>query len=959
MKFLLEQKRILEYEIASLRMDNEPISQVVYYTGNVNTNRVNRCVYHNSNGHLTEECRNYLGMQIQERINLIKEKQACWPCLKIGHKSKECRYKKKSEVDNCDRYHHHSLHAVNANVATLHTKILNENEKDDIWSSTCLLQIMKIPSVDRELSVLWDSGDSISLVTFKAANQLRLKGKAVNLSIFKVGGQVENLSSLKYMLPLTDVYRNIFKIYVYGIDKISSSVQAIDNNIIFQECPELKCEGIQVVSGEVNVLVGFNYAALHPVKVKCIHKNLLLMKNRFGRCLAGSCNSFQGNDKILVHDAIVNHAVVKENDFLNIESMRVRCKPICGGCKCGKCSLGSSYCTIKEQKEQNLIEKGLEIKGNCWFATYPWIRDPKGLPDNKRIALKILESTERRLLNNAEYAKMYCNQIKDMVDRKVADKLTEDELTEYEGPYYYLTHHEVLKSESSTPFRIVFNSSLNYQGQNLNDYWAKGPNLLNNLIGILLRFRERKVAMIGDIKKMYYAIKISSVDQHTHRFLWRDCDINSKPDTYIMKSISFGDKPAGNIAITALNKTAELSRSKYPEAVDIIKGNTYMDDIIGSFDDLSHANEIASQIDIIIKKGIVKRWITSAKDSSTNKERLKDFSEVSREHVLGLVWDRAKDVLRYNIRLNFSPKKRGIFTGPYVERNDILQSIPQKIRKRISLSKINSIYDPLGLITPFTIKAKIILKGLWKVGFGWDEDIGGPEREKLIQFLVSMFKLEDVDFNRCLKPGNAIGNTVLVTFSDASNGAFGACSYLHWETKGGLFKAVLVASKSRVSPMKILSIVRLELCAAVIGIRLANLIKEEIRFEICQEIYIVDSQVVRSMIQKDSDGFKTFAAVRIGEIQETTNSKDWYWLDSSNNIADWITRGKNPEEFNENSIWQTGPDFMRTHTNLWQMQQSVCGSVLPEESKVVDVSLIQQNNNVANKTDTPTPSIRS
>ena len=82
-----------------------------------------------------------------------------------------------------------------------------------------------------------------------------------------------------------------------------------------------------------------------------------------------------------------------------------------------------------------------------------------------------------------------------------------------------------------------------------------------------------------------------------------------------MKSVSFGDKPAGNIAITALNKTAELSRSEYPEAVDIIKGNTYMDDIIDSFDDLSDANEIASQIDIIIKKGnfIVKNGLLPLK----------------------------------------------------------------------------------------------------------------------------------------------------------------------------------------------------------------------------------------------------------------------------------------------------------------------------------------------------------
>ena len=116
---------------------------------------------------------------------------------------------------------------------------------------------------------------------------------------------------------------------------------------------------------------------------------------------------------------------------------------------------------------------------------------------------------------------MYGNQIKNMVERNVAEKLRGNDLKEYSGPYYYLSHHEVLKTVSSTPFRIVFNSSFKYHGHNLNDYWAKGPNLMNNLIGILLRFRERKIAMTGDINKMYHSIKISQLDQRTHRFLWR------------------------------------------------------------------------------------------------------------------------------------------------------------------------------------------------------------------------------------------------------------------------------------------------------------------------------------------------------------------------------------------------------------------------------------------------------
>ena len=173
------------------------------------------------------------------------------------------------------------------------------------------------------------------------------------------------------------------------------------------------------------------------------------MKNRFGKCIGGT------------------HPQIKEtnerHELNSVQVLGIECNPRCGGCKCGKCSLGSKNYTIKEEKELALIEKNLHYdqEAKRWIAEYPWIRDPKDLPDNKKAAFAKLISTERRLAKNSEHAKVYKEQIQDMVNRGVARKLTKTELRNYKGPIHYISHHEVLKPDSkSTPVRIVFNSSI-------------------------------------------------------------------------------------------------------------------------------------------------------------------------------------------------------------------------------------------------------------------------------------------------------------------------------------------------------------------------------------------------------------------------------------------------------------------------------------------------------------------
>ena len=113
---------------------------------------------------------------------------------------------------------------------------------------------------------------------------------------------------------------------------------------------------------------------------------------------------------------------------------------------------------------------------------------------------------------------------------------------------------------------------------------------------------------------------------------------------------------------------------------------------------------------------------------------------------------------------------------------------------------------------------------MWKRTLEWDEEVGQIDRQLALSFFEEMFELEEISFKRCIKTDQAIGNPIMITFSDASEEAFGACVYLRWRLEDNSFMSVLVASKNRVAPMKVISIVRLELCGAIVAKRLAEFI---------------------------------------------------------------------------------------------------------------------------------------
>ena len=144
---------------------------------------------------------------------------------------------------------------------------------------------------------------------------------------------------------------------------------------------------------------------------------------------------------------------------------------------------------------------------------------------------------------------------------------------------------------------------------------------------------------------------------------------------------------------------------------------------------------------------------------------------------------------------------------------------------------------------------------------------------------------------RWIRPVDAVGQPILILFSDGSNNAYGTCAYARRKLSSGGFDTNLILAKNRLAPIKTISIDRIELCGAVFSKRIKVFLQEQCRstFERCY--HIVDSQIVHAMIQRESYGFNTFAATRIGEIQEGTNIADWYWTEGKHNIADLLTFG--------------------------------------------------------------------
>ena len=258
--------------------------------------------------------------------------------------------------------------------------------------------------------------------------------------------------------------------------------------------------------------------------------------------------------------------------------------------------------------------------------------------------------------------------------------------------------------------------------------------------------------------------------------------------------------------------------------------------------------------------------------------------------VLGMKWDVDND--SFHITVDIKPNEA-------VARKDML-------------SVIASMYDPLGLVSPCVVVGKMLFQDATRLKLGWRETIPSYICEKWKKWAQDMcYHFQEFSFPRCIKPSTFDDAELeLHTFCDASEKAYGCCSYMKCVTFDQKVITTLVMSKGRISPMHQVTIPRLELQAAVIGAQVHSMLLTELDVPIIRSYLYSDSQIVLAYIKNSERRFKVYVENRVSVIRKLTHPDQWRFVPGTENPADYISRGMKPQDL-MSSAWKEGPQFLK------------------------------------------------
>ena len=225
------------------------------------------------------------------------------------------------------------------------------------------------------------------------------------------------------------------------------------------------------------------------------------------------------------------------------------------------------------------------------------------------------------------------------------------------------------------------------------------------------------------------------------------------------------------------------------------------------------------------------------------------------------------------------------------------------------------IYDPIGFAAAFIIRTKIGMQRLWQLGLDWNDEVPLAVQKSWISLFQEIKELDSVSFERCSTVGNAVEPPMLCVFPDASQEALGACAYARQRKDDNTYTVKFIAAKSRVSPLKQLTIPRLELQAAVLASRLAKSIQQKSRIQFKDVKFFTDSTITLGWIQSPSRSFKPFVSSRVGEIQSDTDPNQWKHIPSEDNVAEDLSRGIRIDELQ--GRWKNSPEFLYLPESQW------------------------------------------
>ncbi|XP_055542732.1 uncharacterized protein LOC129728321 [Wyeomyia smithii] len=645
------------------------------------------CKVCRNTGHRLRHCERFKQMSYADRLRLVTREKLCNVCL--NEHGGVCKFRIRCDVGDFRERHNALMHPVgNAMGMSAH-----------IQSNSKIMFRMVPVQLRPAITVLafLDEGASVTLIEKKLADQLGMVGVQEKLTIkWTADVTREEKDSRRMNLWASGVGVDASKLLLNGVRTVSKLMlpnQKLDSQELAAQYEYMRGLPIASYDGQPELLIGLNNThSFAPLEAKAgFPVEPIAVRCKLGWTVYGSRHSanaslgeFLGYHREIsnedLHELLRRHYALEESVVILPQE------------------------SAEDKRARAILEGTTKRIGNRFETGLLWVADEQRFPDSFPMALRRIRQLEKRLERNPKLHENVCKQIEEYQLRGYAHLATAEELTETPpDKVWYLPLNVVQNPKKPSKVRLVWDAAATVQGVSLNSQLLKGPDMLVPLIKVMIRFHQ---------------IKIRDEDKQAQRFVFRKtCDVS--PSVYVMDVATFGSTSSPCSAQFVKNRNAEEFAARYSGAAAAIINRHYVDDYFDSVDTITEAVRLAKEVRFVHSKAgfEIRNWVSNWQEVLQGLGEEKPLAPVhfsqdkhtSNERVLGVIWDPVLD------EFAFSTKHRAEVL-PYLFQG-------KRPTKRLVASCVMGFFDPLGLLSPFTIHGKIIIQQLWRSKCDWDQEI--------------------------------------------------------------------------------------------------------------------------------------------------------------------------------------------------------------------------------------------
>jgi len=844
--------------------------------------------------HQLQNCPVFKGLTVDGRYDVVSKHRLCMACFSSYHWSNKC----KESCSKCKRRHHLLLHRdaqlSQASAAQQPPVVmLSSQSSPSVLLGTAVALAQDIGGNVQPVRALLDSGSQISVITKECSDRLGLRRSRWTASLTGLSGQCVPKVLGTVLLKVRPRYDSapVITVKAWVLPTITADMPCQQLTVGVREgCSHLKlADPYFDTPAPVELLLG---ADVFPQVWVGEQRSL-------GHGLPSAYSSVFG--WVLIGPVLQNvsssaHCMLATL-HPSIESLMERFWDVEEPEEAPLQFTDEGCCEAKFKAETIIDESGrysvpLPFRQDRLHPTFDGMI---------RIATKRFEHLERKLNQEEELGTAYR---KFMAEYEALGHMS---IAQKPG-LYIIPHHAVWKQgNDQAKLRVVFDASAcSASGRSLNDALYVGPKLQRDIVDVLLGFRLYRFAFSSDICKMYRQIQVNPEYRHYQHILWRASPVEALKE-YTLNTVTYGVNSAPFLALRVLHDIADRCCTQSPSVQKALRLQTYMDDICTGAETLVEAQKLQrSLIKTLADHGFeLKKW------SSNSKELLKRIpkedrasgslsfdEEKSMVQVLGLKWKSDKDTLSYDFSsIKFVFTKRGV------------------------LSVIARFFDPLGFLSPVVLFAKHLMQLVWSSGIAWDDKLPPEIADEWSQFVTELPSLSLVQIPRFV--GTQSGSTyMLCGFCDASVRGYAAVVYLRIVLPNNQTFIRILGGKTKLAPLRSMTVPRLELCGAGLLARWLARIQETLSAQLTiSNVYAwTDSSIVLSWLTTPHVSYKIFVSNRINRIIQLLPDCKWLHVSSEENPADCASRGLKPSELGRHVLYWNGPSFLLNPPDRWSSE---------------------------------------